>query len=188
MRRHSGRGAQLVGLTLLVLGLGACGTERAQEQPQAKDITSRITRLAERKANGVFYSIEDNLTDDKGDTWRVAFLKIFRQSGKVYSFVQVRVDPRYGSYTISTEKPLTLQLASKALPLSNQSQDRNRLGYYEVTPILAQLTGSSVVQLLLPLGDGTTRTLSVDTRVLKGWQTVQGIAGPNVFNYAGPTY
>lgn len=154
--------------------------------PTDGEIKARIVRTAERKANGVFYSISDKLPDNKGDTWRVNFLKIFRQSGKVYEFVEVRVDPRYGEYTISPTKPLTIKLGTEILELPNESQERLRVGYYEITAQFGELIKRGQAELTLSLGEGE-RTIVIDQGVFKGWEKVRAIQGPNEF-YAGANY
>jgi len=174
-----------LGLLLVMTGCGT-GAPEATKIPTAQDIEAKIVRTAERKGNGVFYAIEDRITDEKGDTWRVFFLKIFRQSGKVYNFVQIRVDPRY-TYAISSKQPLQIKLGAKTLNLPNESQERNRVGYYEVTQTVPQLEQAGNTILTLTLEDNSTRTLTIDQGTLKGWQKVNSIAGPNVF-YPGANY
>ncbi|WP_287127975.1 DUF3122 domain-containing protein [Candidatus Cyanaurora vandensis] len=171
----------LVWVVILLAGCASTTpTEVAVKVPTDQEIKARIVRTGERKANGVFYTIEDRIKDTKGDTWRVGFLKIYRESGKVYEFVQIRVDPQYSNYAISTAEPLVLKTGEQATNLINESQERNRVGYYEVTKSFAQIEQNGGATLTLPLAKEQ-RTLVIDAAVLKGWQKVHGIAGPNDF-------
>ncbi len=165
---------------LLVGVLTACGAPPEEVILTDREIEAKIVRTAERKSNGVFYSIEEKITDSQGDTWRVSFLKIFRESGKVYNYIQIRVDPRY-NFTVSTVRPMVIGTEGFTDTLPNEAKDRNRIGYYEVTKIFPSLLTQPPVTLGLPVGEKETRMIIISAASLKGWQKVNAIDGPNVF-------
>ncbi len=169
----------LSGLVIVSL-LTACNSAPSTD-PAA--VQSRIARMAERKAKGVYYEIDDKINDNKGDVWEVSGLKFFRESGNVYTYLRIRVDLRF-TYAISKNVPLTIKVGSQTVTIPNDSEERKRVGLYKLTdPLLKTLTQSGA-QLVIPLDGQDSRILAIEPNTVKGWQAVHDIPGPNEFKYA----